>query len=202
MEREPLDSVEYKSTCLELRPACERPTGATDAPILARRAATVHVDGGAVASNGRLAATAEIIIAPSGPRTTPTTHFDLALEAVSRSGVEPAHPSGGPTDRPLPVPGGRCPDVTSDHLISLHRPHSWPVVASSLLVAVSASLGVVADFDQRAAQRLFVSLTGVLLLRWARLAWRSTPRAGPFGADITRGLDRLVITRIAQGGSA
>lgn len=191
MEREPLDSIEYESTYLELRPARELPTGTTDAPIFARRAATVQVDGGAVAWNGRLPATAEIIIAPSGPRMMPTNRPDVALEVVGRSGAEPALPAGGPPDRTPRVAGGHCPVVASDHLISLHRPHSWRLVASSLLVVVSASLGVVADLDQRAGQRLFVALTGVLLLSWARLAWRGTPRAGPFGADITRGLDRL-----------
>lgn len=44
----------------------------------------------------------------------------------------------------------------------------------------------------RAARGLFVALTGVLLLGWARLAWRGTPRAGPFDAAVARVLDRLV----------
>lgn len=59
-------------------------------------------------------------------------------------------------------------------------------------MVVSASLGGVAALEERAAQPLFVALTGVVLLSWGRLAWRCTPREAPFGADITRGLDRLV----------
>ena len=42
-----------------------------------------------------------------------------------------------------------------------------------LLVVVSASLGIVARLDVRAARSLFVVLKGVLLLGWAR------PGAGP-----------------------
>jgi hypothetical protein len=57
---------------------------------------------------------------------------------------------------------------------------------------VGASLGIVAELDARAARSLFVALTGVLLLGWARLAWRGTPRAGPFDAAVTRSVDRLV----------
>jgi len=37
MEREPLDSLEYESTYLELRPTRERLGASTNAPILARR---------------------------------------------------------------------------------------------------------------------------------------------------------------------
>jgi hypothetical protein len=159
-----LDSIEYECTYLELRPARERLTVTTDAPILARRAATMQADGGAVASNGHLAAIAEIIIGPPGRRATPTVRPDLALQAVGRSAAEPDRLPGGPPGRTLRVAGGRRPDVASDRLISL-RPPSRPLVASSLLVVVSAAIGVVADLEQR---------------------------AGPFGADITRGLDRLV----------
>lgn len=187
-----MDSIEYECTYLELRPARERLTVATAAPILARRAATMQVDGGAVASNGHLAAIAEIIIGPPGPRATPTVGPDLALQALGRSAAEPDRLPGGTPDRTLRVAGGRRPDVASHRLISLRRPPSRPLVASSLLVVVSAALGVVADLEQHAAQPLFVALTGVLLLKWARLAWRNEQRAGPFGADITRGLDRLV----------
>jgi hypothetical protein len=61
-----------------------------------------------------------------------------------------------------------------------------------MLVTVSVSLGIVAELDARAARSLFVALTGVLLLGWARLAWRGTPRPGPFDADVARVLDRLV----------
>ena len=59
-------------------------------------------------------------------------------------------------------------------------------------MVVSASVGIVAELDVRAARSLFVALTGVLLLSWARLAWRGTLRAGPFDAAVARGLDRLV----------
>jgi hypothetical protein len=59
-------------------------------------------------------------------------------------------------------------------------------------MVVSASVGIVAELDVRAARSLFVALTGVLLLSWARLAWRGTPRAGPFDAAVARVLDRLV----------
>jgi hypothetical protein len=82
--------------------------------------------------------------------------------------------------------------VPSGHLSSRRRLPFWPLTASGLLVVVSAAIGIVADLDVHTAQPLFVALTGVLLLSWARLAWPSTPRGGPFVADITRGLDRLV----------
>jgi hypothetical protein len=59
-------------------------------------------------------------------------------------------------------------------------------------VVVSASVGIFAELDVRAARSLFVTLTAVLLLGWARLAWRGTPRAGPFDAPVARLLDRLV----------
>jgi hypothetical protein len=57
---------------------------------------------------------------------------------------------------------------------------------------VSASVGIVAELDVRAARSLFVALTGVLLLGWTRLAWRGTPRPGSFDAAIARVLDRMV----------
>jgi hypothetical protein len=66
------------------------------------------------------------------------------------------------------------------------------MLGSSLLVMVSASLGIVAELDVRATRSLFVSLTGVLLVAWARLAWRGTSRVGPFDAAVARVLDRLV----------
>ena len=59
-------------------------------------------------------------------------------------------------------------------------------------MAVSASLDIVAELEVRAARSLFVALIGVLLLGWARLAWRGTPRPGPFGAAVARVLDRIV----------
>ena len=51
---------------------------------------------------------------------------------------------------------------------------------------------MVAKLDVRVARSLFVALTGVLLLGWARLAWRETPRTGPVDAAVARVLDRLV----------
>ena len=57
---------------------------------------------------------------------------------------------------------------------------------------IDASLGMVAELDVRAARSLFVALTGVLLLGWARLAWGGTPRVGPFDAAVARVLDRVV----------
>lgn len=57
---------------------------------------------------------------------------------------------------------------------------------------VSASLGIVAELDVREVRSLFVALSGVLLLGWARLAWRGTPRPGPFDAAVARVLDRML----------
>ena len=59
-------------------------------------------------------------------------------------------------------------------------------------MVLSASLGIVAELDVRAARILFVALTGALLSGWVRLAWRGTPRPRLFDASITRVLDRLV----------
>jgi hypothetical protein len=82
--------------------------------------------------------------------------------------------------------------VRSDPLPSRHKARCQTLLGPGLLVVVSASLGIVAELDARAARILFVALTGVLLLGWARLAWRGTPRPGPFDGAVARVLDRMV----------
>ena len=37
-----------------------------------------------------------------------------------------------------------------------------------------------------------MSLSGAVLFRWARMAWRAKARRGPLGFSATRALDRLV----------
>ena len=69
MERQPLDSLEYESTYLELRPDCERPGDTTDASVRARRHADVQRQD-AVLSRGIAAAGAGT--AAAGPRPLPT----------------------------------------------------------------------------------------------------------------------------------
>jgi hypothetical protein len=190
MDQEPLDSLEYESTYLELRPLRERPSDATNAPILARRRADVEVDD-AVASYG-IAATDTCVEAP-GPRTTATPPGSLSPRMTGRAPAAAVHrPAGLPAGLPRLSTGRRCSGVPSRLLTSPRRPRSWTQLGSSLLVVATASLGIASDLDMRAERGLFVALTGVLLLGWARLAWRGPPRTEPFGATATRVLDRLV----------
>ena len=188
MEREPLDSAEYESTYLELRPDCERLSDTTDTLLPARRRGDVPAPN-TVASYG--IAPADTGIVRVGPRTIPAPPLHLCQRTVVRA-HPPRRPAGPPvgllrrsTRRPFSA-------VRSDQLPSRHQARSWTLLGPGLLVVVSASLGIVAELDVRAARSLFVALTGVLLLGWARLAWRGTPRPGPFDAAVARVLDRLV----------
>jgi hypothetical protein len=149
MERQPLDSLKYESTYLELRPDCERLADTTDASLPARRRGDQPVHG-TIDSYG--IAPADTGIVRAGPRT---------------------------VSAPDPLP-------------SRHRARYWTLLGPSLSVVVSASLGIVAELDVRAARSMFVALTGVLLGGWARLAWRGTPSPGRFDAAVARLLDRLV----------
>jgi hypothetical protein len=188
MKRQPLDTLEYESTYLELRPDCERLGDTTDASLPARRRGDVPVHD-TVASYG--IAPADIGIVRAGPRTVPAPPLYLCPRTVVRAHA-PHRPAGLPggllrrsTVRPFSA-------VRSDQLPSRHRARYWTLVGPGLLVVVGASVGIGAELNVRAARSLFVALTGVLLLGWARLAWRGTPRAGPFDAAVARVLDRLM----------
>ena len=187
MEREPLGSPEYESTYLELRPDRERLIDTTDASLPARRRGDGLVQD-TVASYGIAPADSEIVRA--GPRTNPA----IPLHVCART-VVPAH---APRRRAGPVGSLRrstrrpFSEVRSDQLPSRPQARCWTLLGPGLLVVVSASIGIVARLDVRAVRSLFVVLTGVLLLGWARLAWRGTSRAGPFDAAVARVLDRLV----------
>jgi len=189
MERQPLDSLEYESTYLELRPDFERLSDTTDASLPARRRGPVPVNDAVASSYG--IATADTGIVRTGPRTIPAPPFYLSQRAVVRAHA-PRRPAGPPvallrrsTRRPFSA-------VRSDQLPSRHRARSRKLPGFGLLMVVSASLGIVAELDVRAARILFVALTGALLSGWVRLAWRGTPRPRLFDASITRVLDRLV----------
>ena len=188
MERQPLDSLEYESTYLELRPDCERLSNTTDALAPARRHGDVPVHD-TVASYG--IAPADTGIVRAGRRTAPPPLLHLCPRTVVCAHA-PRRPAGPPvgllrrsTRRPFSA-------VRSDQLPPRHRAPSWTLLGPGLLVVVGASLGIVAELDVRAARILFVALTGVLILGWARLTWRGAPRAGPFDAAIARVLDRVV----------
>ena len=186
MEREPLDSAEYESTYLELRPDCERLSDTTDASLSARRRGDVPAHN-TVASYG--IAPGDTGIVRAGPRTIPAPPLHLCQRTVVRAHApRPAGPPVGlrrSTRRPFSA-------VRSGQLPSRHRARCWTLLGPGLLVVVSASLGIVAELDVRAARSLFVALTAVLLLGWARLAWRKTPGAEAFDAAAARVLDRLV----------
>ena len=186
MEREPLDSVEYESSYLELRPTWERVTGRTEAPDLTR---LPQVDVGAVASTPY--PPADISLETVDPPRSPTSPRNLAGQAVLLRHPRAVHPPGAPGDTPRRITAGCCPCVAG-HRASRQRLRCWSLLGSGLVVAVSACLGFVADLEQHAARGLFIAVAGVLILGWARLAWRGTARAGPFGADIAQGVDRLV----------
>lgn len=126
MERQPLDSVEYESTYLELRPAREPPIGTTDAQILARREATVEVDNGAAPRTGAFGDRRDRH-GPVGSSDDSDCCPHLAPGAVRRSSAEAVHPAGGPPGRPLRVTTGRCPRVPSDHLTF---PEGSPLLAA------------------------------------------------------------------------
>jgi hypothetical protein len=64
MERQPLDSLEYESTYLELRPDCERLSDSTDASLPARRRGEV-ADGRDAAAIGARSRSQDGDIAPS-----------------------------------------------------------------------------------------------------------------------------------------
>jgi hypothetical protein len=186
MEREQLDSAEYESTYLELRPDCERLSDTTDASLPARRRGDVPAHN-TVASYG--IAPADTGIVRAGPRTIPAPPLHLCQRTVVRAHAP--RPAGPPVGlrrskrRPFSA-------VRSGQLPSRHRARCWTLLGPGLLVLVSASLGIVAELDVRAARSLFVALTAVLLLGWARLAWRGNPGRGPFDAAVVRVLDRLV----------
>lgn len=189
MEREPLDSVEYESTYLELRPARERVTTAA-APNLTRRPTTTQVDVGAIASS--LYAPTDIgPQAPDAPGS-PAPPRNIARQAVRRWQPQADHTAGGPAGTPLRFTVGWRRGVGSGHLASQRRPRSWALLGPRLVVEGSACLGIIADVDPHAARRLFIGVTGVLILGWASLAWRGTSRSEPFGTAVTRVLDRAV----------
>jgi len=81
MAREPLDSIEYESTYLELRPASERLSDTIDAPILVRRRAHGRGDD-AFAPHGIAAADDKCCCEPTRPATAPP-----ARPMISRSGA-------------------------------------------------------------------------------------------------------------------
>lgn len=181
MAREPLDSVEYESTYLELRPESERLSDTMAAPILAR--ADGRVDD-AIDLYGIDAAETGITSLGHGG----ASHLSRMLGPPTPQAVHPS--DGPPTGLPRLSTSGRSSFVPSRRPSSPSRLRSWTLLVS--LAALSTSLGVVAYADVRAAQALFIAITGALILGSARLAWRGTPRAEPFGAGATRVVDRLV----------
>ena len=183
-----MDSLEYESTYLELRPDCERGGDTTDASLPTRRRGDVPAHD-TVASYGIAAGNSGIVRA--GPRTIPAHLLYLRPRTGVRSHAlrRPAGPPVGlarrSTRRPFPA-------VRSHQLPSPHRARHWTLLGPGVLMTVSVCLGIVAELDARAARSLFLALTATLLLGWARLAWRGTPRPRPFDAAGARVLDRLV----------
>lgn len=190
MECEPLGSIEYESTYLELRPARERVTGTTEAPNLTRRPATKHFDVGAIGSS--VYAAADFSVATLDVPRSLVSPQNLAGQPVGRWPPQAVHPPDGPPEIPLRITAGSSRGGAAGHLGSRCRPRSWALLGSSLVVAVSACLAVVADLDPHAARSLFIGVVGVLILGWARLAWCGTSRSEPFGTAVSRVLDRAV----------
>lgn len=190
MERQPLHGLEYESTYLELRPDFERLSDTTDASLAARRRGDVPVHD-TVAWYG--IAPADTGSVQAGSRTIPAPPLYLCPRTVVRAHA-PRRPAGSPVGllrRSMRRPFST---VRSDQPPFRHRARYRTLLGPDLLVVVSASLGIVVELDVRAARSLFVAVTGVLLLGWARPAWRGTPRPGPFDAAVARVLDRLVTT--------
>jgi hypothetical protein len=92
MERQPLDSLEYESTYLELRPDRERLGDTTDASLPTRRRGDVPArDTGAAYD----IAHADTGIVRAGPRTTPAPPLDLCSRTAVAANV-PRRPAGRP----------------------------------------------------------------------------------------------------------
>ena len=147
MGREPLDSIGYESTYLELRPMRERLNSTADAPILAARPAPAQAYGGAVASNGIAAAAAAMSIDASGLRTIPATPPGLAIRSLHRS-CRAGDSSSRRRARELRCGSG------ADGVPACHRGHqpwlrdsrSWTCLRFGLVVAITA-VDVVAELD-------------------------------------------------------
>src|SRR5689334_15493930 len=135
MEREPLDSAEYESTYLELRPDCERLSDTTDASLPARRRGDGPVHD-TVASYS--IAPADTGIVRAGPGTISAPPLYLCPRTVVR-GHAPRRPAGPPVG--LLRRSARRPfsAVRSDQLPSRHHARSWAPLGPGLLVVVSAS---------------------------------------------------------------
>lgn len=151
MGREPLDSIGYESTYLELRPMRERLNSTAGAPILAARPAPAQAYGGAVASNGIAAAAAAMSIDASGLRTIPATPPGLAIRSLHRS-CRAGDSSSRRRARELRCGSG------ADGVPACHRGHqpwlrdsrSWTCLRFGLVVAITA-VDVVAELDLHGA---------------------------------------------------
>lgn len=184
MARDPLDTLEYESTYLELRPETERLRATRDVLILFNRDDDGQLDEAVALDRMPAADTATAAL---------TTHATPSLPADRhrREGPAPGHAvhrSGWPATLPAITTTRRHPRVPLGRLPSRRRRRSRTLVR--VTVALSTSLGLVATFDAGAAQAVFVVVTGVLVLGWARLAWHGTSRPEPFGASTTRVVDR------------
>ena len=188
MERQWLDILEYESTYLELRPDSVRLSDTTDASLPDGRRGDVPADDMVVYYGIAPADTGTV---QAGPRTNPASPLYLCPRTVVRA-HGPRRPAGLPVGFVRRSTRQRFSAVRSDPRPSRRRARYWALLRPRLLVVASASLGMVAELDVRAARSLFVALTGALLLGWARLAWRGMPRAGPFDVAVARVLDRLV----------
>ena len=151
MDREPLDSIEYESTYLELRPDSERLSDTTDASLPARRRGDGPVHD-AVASYGIDPADTGIVWAE--PRTVPAPPLYLCPRTVVRAHA-PRRPAGLPIGLLYRIMCRPFSAVRSDQLLSRHQARSWTLLGPGLLVVVSASLGIGAELDVRAARGLF-----------------------------------------------
>lgn len=191
MDREPLDSVEYESTYLELRPLRERLSGMTDAAALTARLAAAGLDAVTVASNGLGAPGTKISVEALRPVSIPVTRPALAPPATDGRCAAALHSRAAALPKSPRVASEGYSHMPSRHLIPPRRRRPFPRFPCGLAV-VSASLGVVADLDMPAARVLFVALTGALITSWARIAWHERARAGPFDLVVTRAMDRLV----------
>jgi len=160
MERQPLDGLEYESSYLELRPDYERLSDTTDASLPARRRGDVPVHD-AVPSYGIALADTEMVRAR--PRTIPAPPLYLCPRTVVRAHAS-RRPAGPPVGLLRRSTHRAFSAVRSDQQPSRHRARYWTLLGPGLLVAVSASLGIVAELDVRAARSLFVALTAILLL--------------------------------------
>ena len=181
MEREPLDSLEYESTYLELRPFHERLTATLEAGPVEAELARCTASASAVSPAGRGEPLPLVVSHPvvAGWRLT------APLARQPRPGFAIAPPA---------FPPARSAPLSTEPSSARARPgrHRRSALRPLGLAIASGVLGYAGDRDPRETHLALVIFAGASLSCWARLAWRAKAPPGPFGPEVTRTVHRTV----------